>query len=72
MRLHQLESAGLILRDAEGRCRINQNDRTRLSIIADLAEAYRTMRVRIIEAIYTPKTDAVRTFADAFKLKRKD
>jgi predicted transcriptional regulator len=72
MRLSQLQSAGFIARDSENRYRFNRNDQVRQKTIADLAACYRAMRVRIIEAIYTRKTDAVRTFADAFNLKRKE
>jgi predicted transcriptional regulator len=72
LRLSQLESAGFILKDSEGRYRFNRTDEKLTRVVSDLADCYRTMRVRIIEAIYARKTDAVQTFADAFKFRRKE
>jgi len=40
--------------------------------VRELAENYRDRRVRVIEAIYSPKTDVLRNFSDAFKLKTKE
>ena len=37
--------------------------------IAALAQCYKTMPVRVIEAIYKKDTDPAQGFADAFKLK---
>lgn len=37
--------------------------------VATLARLYKTSPVRVIEAVYKPRTDAAQTFADAFKLK---
>jgi hypothetical protein len=37
--------------------------------VADLAQCYQTMPVRVIEAIYKKDTDPAQSFADAFKLK---
>lgn len=69
-RLDSLVAANLLARDSSNKYYFApKNDDTR-KLVLDLAEAYKTRRVRIIEAIYTRKTDAVRTFADAFKFKR--
>jgi len=69
-RLESLVTASLLDKDAQNKFRFSpKNEQTR-HIVMDLAEAYRTRRVRIIEAIYTRKTDAVRTFADAFKFRK--
>lgn len=38
--------------------------------IDQTATAYQVSRVRVIEAIFTPASDPVQTFADAFKLRR--
>jgi hypothetical protein len=38
--------------------------------VKDLATAYKGRPVKIIEAIYNRKTDAVRSFADAFKFRK--
>jgi hypothetical protein len=40
--------------------------------VAALAQFYKTAPVRVIEAVYRPRTDAAQTFADAFKLKKTD
>ncbi len=42
------------------------------SEITLLAEIYRTMPVRVIEAIYRRESNAAQSFADAFKLKNTD
>ena len=69
-RLEFLVSAGLLSHDADNTFRFSPKDDATRNIVKDLAEAYRTRRVRIIEAIYTRKSDAVRSFADAFKFKK--
>ena len=69
-RLESLVTAGLLAKDADKRFRFSPKDEATRNIVKDLAEAYRTRRVRIIEAIYTRKSDAVRSFADAFKFKK--
>jgi DNA-binding MarR family transcriptional regulator len=40
--------------------------------VTALAKLYKTVPVRVIEAVYKPRTDAAQTFADAFKLKNPD
>lgn len=69
-RLAKLQAAALISRDPDGRYRFNPADQRLRDIVAELEYSYRKMRVRIIEAIYVPKKDAVQTFADAFRLRR--
>jgi predicted transcriptional regulator len=68
-RLQQLSSAGLVVNKA-GQFRFEPRDESMRGIVRDLAELYRIRRVRVIEAIYTRKTDVVQTFANAFKLKK--
>ena len=72
IRLKQLESASLIVQESIGQYRINRTDEKLQKTLDELSRSYRIMRVRIIEAIYTRRSDAVRTFADAFKLKKKE
>jgi predicted transcriptional regulator len=72
IRLKQLEAAGLIIHEAIGQYRMNRSDEALQKTLDELSRCYRTMRVRIIEAIYTRRSDAVRSFADAFKLKKKE
>lgn len=38
--------------------------------VAELAAAYRTRRVAVIETIFTPGPSAAESFADAFKLRK--
>jgi hypothetical protein len=70
-RLQSLAHAGLLVSNG-GKYRFNPRDEEMRCAVVDLAEAYRDWRVRVIEAIYTRKTDAVQSFADAFNLRRKD
>ena len=69
-RLASLVAAGLIAKNEKGCFRFAPKDDDTRKLVKDLADAYKTRRVRIIEAIYTRKTDAVRTFADAFKFRK--
>jgi predicted transcriptional regulator len=69
-RLQSLVTAGLLARDETGRFRFSPKDEATRNLVKDLADAYRTRRVRIIEAIYTRKTDAVQSFANAFKFRK--
>jgi DNA-binding IclR family transcriptional regulator len=69
-RLQTLVTAGLLAKDERGLFRFAPKDEETRKVVKDLADAYRTRRVRIIEAIYTRKTDAVQSFADAFKFRK--
>jgi DNA-binding IclR family transcriptional regulator len=69
-RLESLVGAGLLAKDGAGLFHFAPKDEETRKVVKDLADAYKTRRVRIIEAIYTRKTDAVRTFADAFKFRK--
>jgi hypothetical protein len=40
------------------------------SAVDDTAAAYKTWRIRVVEAIFAPPSDPVRSFADAFKLRK--
>lgn len=69
-RLESLVTAGLLAKEADRKFRFSPKDEATRKLVKDLAEAYRTRRVRIIETIYAPKSDAVRNFADAFKFRK--
>jgi predicted transcriptional regulator len=69
-RLKSLVATGLLSQDQDGRYRFSPNGEPTRKLVKDLGEAYKTRRLRIIEAIYARKTDAVRTFADAFKFRK--
>jgi DNA-binding IclR family transcriptional regulator len=69
-RLGSLVTAGFVTRNEKGLYFFEPKEEAVRATVMDLADAYRTRRVRIIEAIYARKTDAVRTFADAFKFRK--
>jgi hypothetical protein len=70
-RLSQLQTGRLILKE-DDHYKFAPADESLQSVVADLAICYRRMRVRIIEAIYSRKTDAIQTFADAFKFRKEE
>ena len=41
-------------------------------LVADLGEAYRTRRIRVVEIIYSPELDALREFQRAFRFRKKE
>jgi len=71
-RLASLRNAGFVSEESPGVFRYAPADEQTRRTIRDLADSYRERRVRIIEAIYSRKTDSVQTFADAFRFKRKE
>jgi len=71
-RLAALKTSKFVVEDSAGVFRFAPEDQKIRESIHALAETYRERRVRIIEAIYSRKTDSVQTFADAFRFKRKD
>ena len=40
------------------------------SAVDEAAGAYKTWRIRVVEAIFAPPSDPVQSFADAFKLRK--
>ena len=40
------------------------------SAVSETATAYKTWRIRVVEAIFTPPSDPVQSFADAFRLRK--
>jgi DNA-binding transcriptional ArsR family regulator len=69
-RLESLVKAGLLARESDGKFRFVPKDDETRQLVKELAGAYKTSPVRIIEAIYARRTDAVRSFADAFKFRK--
>lgn len=49
-----------------------KNDPGLHKIMVDIAELHSRHLTKLIDCIYAPPTDAVTTFADAFKLKKED
>jgi hypothetical protein len=41
-------------------------------LVTDLAVAYRTRRIRVVELIYSPELDALREFQRAFRFRKKE
>jgi hypothetical protein len=70
-RLQQLAGAGLLVKNGSG-FRFQPSEDSMRAVVAELASVYRQRPVRIIEAIYARKTDAVQSFADAFRFKKKE
>ena len=40
------------------------------SAVSDTASAYKTWRIRVVEAIFAPSSDPVQSFANAFRLRK--
>ena len=70
-RLQQLIAAGFVVTN-QGQFRFEPADAGVRETIRQLSDLYRQRRVRVIEAIYNRKTDAVQSFADAFRFKKKE
>lgn len=68
-RLRSLVAAGFLAQDENNLFYFAPKNADTRSLVARLADAYRTRHVPVIEAIYTRKSDSVRRFANAFKLK---
>lgn len=69
-RLASLVTAGLLAKDSDGKFHFAPKDDETRKVVKELATAYKGKPVKIIEAIYNRKTDAVRSFADAFKFRK--
>ena len=41
-------------------------------LVTDLAEVYRTRRIRVVEIIYSPELDALREFQRAFRFRKEE
>lgn len=73
-RLSDLERSGFLARTipAESKYQYHPRDE-RLAQSADkLAELYQARRVAVIARIYSKSADKVRTFADAFRIRREE
>lgn len=67
--LHDLVEAGLLI-ERNGAYSVTENQRDRAAVNA-FAEAYNARPVTLVRAIYA-RSSPVRTFADAFRLRRKE
>lgn len=68
-RLQQLTAAGLLVNSGPA-YRFEPREESLREVVKELAELYHERRVRVIEAIYARKSDAVQTFAEAFKFRK--
>lgn len=69
-RLQQLADAGFLAAGEGGTYRYAPNSEQSARVIDELARAYRSSRVAVIDAIYQPQT-AASELAQAFRIKRK-
>lgn len=69
-RLQQLADAGFLSAGEGGKYRYTPNSEQSRRLIDELAAAYRSSRVAVIDAIYQPRT-AASELAQAFRIKRK-
>ena len=68
--LRALAAAGLLTRRGES-FRYTPAPEQR-DVVVELALVYRTYKTRVIQMVYSRPVDAVSTFADAFRLRRKE
>ena len=72
MRLFLLASNGILSFEGSGvpRYRYEASDAATDTLIAELLQAYDEKRDALFDIVGTPQRDPIRSFADAFKLKR--
>ena len=69
--LDQFQAAGLVAADADGRRQYRPADETLAAHVRMLAQAYKERPVTLFRVIYALRDLKIRSFADAFKLRRK-
>lgn len=69
-RIQTLRRLGLITERADGWCYTADGAIGRL--VDETADAYRQMRLRVIEAVYHSSTEPFREFSDAFRIKERE
>ena len=68
-RLAELTSAGFAKRESNG-FRYAPNSEEPRRLISTLDQAYRTRRIKVIESIFSRKTEQIQKFAEAFKFRK--
>ncbi|HEV2209819.1 MAG TPA: hypothetical protein VG167_13655 [Verrucomicrobiae bacterium] len=68
--LETFARAGLLVARTNGTYEFTPNTPELAQAVAELAAAYRERRVAVVEAIYGQPTDAVKDFANAFRLRK--
>jgi hypothetical protein len=71
-RLEDLTKRGCLVRDADQRYRYGPKDAELSRVTSDLAVAYEERRYTIIQMIFSKPVDHIRTFANAFRLRKED
>ena len=68
--LELMRADGLVAREADGTYRFAPaNDQWR-QMVQSLAGVYRERRLSVVQAIYAGPSDAIQSFADAFRIKK--
>lgn len=70
-RLEDLARRGFLAKSGEG-YRYDGSDRSRDAAVAELQEVYARRRVSLIGLIFSKPSETIRTFADAFRLRKED
>ena len=69
--LEQFESVGLLTRAPDGRYEYRPADESLAAHVGMLAQAYKERPVTLFRVIYALRDLKIKSFADAFKLRRK-
>ena len=69
-RLEAFAKEGFLTHEHDGRYRFSPQNTDLRSAVEQTASAYKTWRIRVVEAIFAPPSDPVQSFADAFKLRK--
>jgi hypothetical protein len=70
-RLDDLARRGFLVRDGET-YRYDGSDRGRDATVGELEDVYARRRVSVIGLIFSKPSETIRTFADAFRIRRED
>jgi len=72
LQLNELVNRGLLRAEHESETKFHFEPATELwdRLIGNLADLYRERRVSVITAIYSEPVDKIRTFAEAFRLRK--
>jgi hypothetical protein len=68
--LEVMRADGLVARQADGTYRFAPANEQWRQLVQALAEAYRERRLTVVQAIYAGPSDAIQSFADAFRIRK--
>ena len=69
-RLQAFAKEGFLAQESDGRYRFAPQNSDLRAAVEQTASAYKTWRIRVVEAIFAPPSDPVQSFADAFRLRK--